>query len=184
MATDRFYIGYLDNNAGLETDVKPFAIADNAFAELKNAYVFRGRVRKRFGSKVMNEFPDNAVQQLYTRLRIEVATTNAITGDLAGTVMPGIIWKIGQMFSVGTTIFTAYQANGATYTTGTATATYNTATGSLAITGNGENPSTKVYFYPSEPVMGLLSYDAPAINDEPVFAFDTQFAYEYVSSVS
>ena len=181
MATDRFYVGYLDNNAGLETDVKPFAIADNAFAELTNAYVFRGRVRKRFGSKVMNQFAADAVQQLYTRLRIEVATTAAVTGNLAATIMPGAIWKIGQMFSVGTTMFTVYQANGATYTTGAATATYNTATGSLVITGNTENPSTKVYFYPSEPVMGLLSYDDPAVNDEPVFGFDTQFAYQYTS---
>jgi len=174
---DRFMIAPL--NSGQQTDLKPFMIPDDAFAELTNAYIFRGRVRKRFGSQLMNQSVADSVKQLYSRLRIEVATTAAVTGNLAATIMPGAIWKIGQMFSVGSTMFTVYQANGATWTTGAATATYNTATGSLVITGNSENPSTKVYFYPTEPVMGLLNYNALEVSNEPLIAFDTQFAYQF-----
>lgn len=173
MPADRFFIAPYDQNSGLMRNVKPFLIPDQAFAALDNAYVFRGRVRKRFGSRWL------ADSQLLSRLRINVGTTAAVTGNLGATVMPGVIWKIGQMFSVGTTIFTVYQANGATYTTGAATATFDTATGTLVITGNNENPSTAVYFYPSEPVMGLITYETASISNEVTIAFDTQFAYEY-----
>ena len=176
---DRFMIAPLDS--GMQTDLKPWLIPDKAFSHLRNAYVFRGRVRKRFGSRLLNSAVADNVAQLYSRLRVKVGTTAAVTGNLGATIMPGAKWKIGQLFSVGATIFTAYQPNGATYTTGTATATYNTATGSLVITGNGENQLTDVYFYPAEPVMGLIPYESSAVNNEVTFAFDTQFAYEYVS---
>ena len=45
---DRFFIAPYDQNSGLQTNVKPWLIPDEAFSELNNAYVFRGRVRKRF----------------------------------------------------------------------------------------------------------------------------------------
>jgi len=162
-------------NSGLDNDKRPWMIADDAFEQLSNAYVFRGRVKKRVGSKLLNEDPN------LSRLRINVATTAAVTGNLVATIMPGIYWAIGQQFSVEGTVFTVYQANGATYTTGAATATYNTASGSLVITGNNENPSTVIYFYPNSPVMGLISYETNAVNDEPTYAFDTQFAYQYIN---
>lgn len=179
MAIDRFMIAPL--TGGLQTSVKPWLIPDEAFEQLNNAYVFRGRVRKRFGSRPINGFPPYATYQLNNRLRIKVGTTAAVTGNFPATVMPGIKWEIGQMFSVGSTMFTVVIANGATLTTGTATATYNTATGSLVITGNNTNPLTDVYFYPTQPVMGFITYETNVINDEPVYAFDTQFAYLYTN---
>jgi len=42
MAFDRFLVGPI--NTGLERDLKPFLIADDAFTLLQNCYVFRGRV--------------------------------------------------------------------------------------------------------------------------------------------
>jgi hypothetical protein len=48
----------------LELDIKPFMIPDNAFAQLDNAYVFRGKVRKRFGSRLMDESVDPVLQPL------------------------------------------------------------------------------------------------------------------------
>ena len=51
MATDRFLIAPIDENSGLQKNVLPWLIPDNAFSEFNNAYVFRGRVRKRFGSR-------------------------------------------------------------------------------------------------------------------------------------
>lgn len=176
---DRFMIAPI--NSGMETDVKPFLIPDDAFEELVNAYVFRGRVIKRFGSTPMNLVVDQAEQQLHTRVRINVGTTAAATGDLPLTTMPGTVGAIGQMFSIGDTIFTVHQPAGATYTTGAATATYDTVTRNLVVTGNNENPLTPVYFYPATPIMGLLSYETAQINNEPAFAFDTQFAYQYVA---
>ncbi len=57
---DKFLIAPL--NSGLQTDQKPFLIPDDAFAELNNAYIFRGRVRKRFGATFMNTSQPAAVQ--------------------------------------------------------------------------------------------------------------------------
>lgn len=176
---DRFLIAPL--NAGLEKDVEPWLISDNAFAELKNAYNFRGKIRKRFGSTLLqgSAAVDPNVAQLLSRLRIQVDTTDG-TGAASGTV-PGSIFKVGQLFSIGDEIFTVYQTGtpAAMYTTGGGGGTYNTTTGAYVF--NGADLNTAVYFYPAEPVMGLLTYERNNINDEILYAFDTQFAYTYAS---
>ena len=65
-------------------------------------------------------------------------------------------------------------------TTGSSTVhTYNTTTGAVVI--NGAAIATDAFFYPAQPVMGLLTYERNAINDESLYAFDTQFAYVYSS---
>lgn len=170
----KFLIGFVDQNSGLETNYRPWLIADNAFYRLKNAYIFRGRIRKRFGSIWMGD------SQVNTRLRINLGTTAAVTGNFSVTV-PGAVFVRGQMFSIGSTIFTVYQTGNpaALLTTGSATGTYDTTTGALVITGNNENPSTDVYFYPATPVMGFKLFESTPVNDEPTFAFDTQFAYKF-----
>lgn len=185
MAYDRFMIAPL--NSGLQRNVKPFAIPDEAFAELTNMYVFRGRLRKRFGSRLMNPNvaagPDPlypaATQQLYSRLRESIGVTDGM-GDLAPTViLPNTIGAIGQMFSVGTQIFTVYQPNGVMLNTGTGTGTFDTATATITITG--ATAGATVYFYPALPVMGIATYDQLAVNDEYTIAFDTRFAYMYTN---
>lgn len=173
---DRFLIAPYDKDSGVQSNYKPWLIPDVAFGRLDNAYVWRGRVRKRFGTLWLGN------TQQSTRLRVNIGTTAAITGNFAGNV-PGAIFEIGQSFSIGNTLFTVYQ-NGAMLSTGVATGTYNTATGAVNITGNNENPSTTIYFYPAQPVMGLLTYNDTPTNFEPTIAFDTQFAYQYNNSTS
>ena len=176
MAFDKFLIAPL--KTGLQTNVKSWQIMDDAFEYLQNAYVFRGRVRKRFGSVLMGTTPLNS------RLRILIGTTNGVTGNLMATNLPGGITqlKLGQIFSVGMVIFTVnVLADGNTNSTdstitGTISVTANPNT--FAITGNGTtNLATSVYYYPSTPVMGIGQYESGAINNHPTYAFDTQFAY-------
>jgi len=177
MAFDRFLIAPYES--GLDTSLRPFLIPDDAFAELYNAYVFRGRVRKRFGSFLMGS---NAVvfntSQLLSRLRIRVDTTNG-SGNASGSV-PGNIFKRGQLFSIGTEIFTV-QATGTPVnmlTTGASvTHTYNTSTGAYVFAGAAAN--TAVYFYPAEPVMGLSIFENGPVANQPTYGFDTQFAYVF-----
>ena len=187
MPFDRFLIA--PSNTGLQTNMKPWQINEDAFAELVNAYVFRGRVRKRFGSRFMGSgWPNQAMEPEFSRLRVNVGSTDAITGDFPPTIVPvgatGAIWKIGQMFTVGTVIFTVVVVNGAMLAIDTATglapastATFDTTTGTLTITGNGANPATIIWFYPAEPVMGIQIYESGPINNQPTYAFDTRFAY-------
>lgn len=175
MASDRFLIA--PYNSGLQKDLKPWLIPEDAFEELNNVYVWRGRVRKRVGSAFL--FGDESVvenQQLLSRLRINIGTTDS-SGDLNGTV-PGTIFKVGQMFSIGDEIFTPYLSGLAIMlNTGLAGSTYDTTDGIFSFSGAA--PLTDVYFYPAEPVMGFGVLDTTVINFERYIAFDTQFSYEY-----
>jgi hypothetical protein len=144
MAYDRFIIAPL--NSGLVTDTRPWLIPDDAFASLYNAYVFRGRLRKRFGSRFMGTGWDSSeTQPLFSRFRINLGNTDE-SGDIgvSPTVkVPGSIFKVGQQFSIGDEIFTVAVAGtpGVMLDTGSSTVhTYNTSTGYFVIscrTGNG-----------------------------------------------
>ena len=178
---DRFFIAPYDENSGLQTNYKPWLIPDEAFSELNNAYVFRGRVRKRFGSRWIGN------SSLVSRLRINVGTITG--GVLSGNIRTiisdaGMPTGIGQSFSVDTLVFTVYNpAAGAQQMlrsdNSVAPATYNLTTSDFNITGIALPDGTDVYFYPNLPVMGLLTYDQNSINDEFVIGFDTRYAYRY-----
>lgn len=175
---DRFYIGQL-NGKGLQTNLKPYAIPDDAFAELNNAYVFRGRVRKRFGSRLMVSTANQiaGLEQIQSRFKINIGTTSG-GGGLSGTI-PGAVQGIGIAFSVGSSFFTVYQTGtpAATLVVGTGSATYNTSTGAFVITG--APATTVVYYYPATPVMGLATFQDLAGPYEDIVGFDTQFAYQF-----
>ena len=179
---DRFFIAPYDENSGLQTNYKPWLIPDEAFAELSNAYVFRGRVRKRFGSRWLGDSP------LGTRLGINIGTITA--GTLSGNVRTiladaGMPTSIGQAFSIGDIVFTVYNpASGAQQMLRTdnsvLTSTYNLSTSDFNITGVALPDATPVIFYPNLPVMGIITYEQISINDEYPIAFDTRYAYTFV----
>jgi hypothetical protein len=176
MAFDKFLIAPL--NSGLMTNTKSWQIMDDAFDYLQNAYVFRGRLRKRFGSQLMGTSP------LQSRLRINIGTTNAITGNLGATNLPGAnpALAVGQIFSVGNVIFTVNVLGNVDTLSTDSTITGHINNGvnpnTFSITGNGlTNLGLVVYWYPSLPVMGIDQYEIGAINNHPTYAFDTQFAY-------
>lgn len=128
----------------------------------------------------MNQSVSDAVAPLYSRLRINIGTTNG-SGNISITV-PGIIYKVGQQFSIGDEIFTVTTLGtpGVMLTTGSSTVhTYNTTTGAVVI--NGAATTTDIYFYPAEPVMGLANFEDTTVNFEPLFAFDTQFSYQFIN---
>lgn len=183
MPFDRFLIAPI--NSGLQTDLRPWLIPDDAFAELENAYVFRGRVRKRFGERFMGTgWPTPAVEPLFSRLRIALPGGAGVgitdgAGNASGTV-PGDIFKVGQMFSIGTVMYTVNVTGNPApmlHTAPTTTATYDTTTGAYNFVG--APALTQIFFYPAEPVMGLTNYEVGPINDQPSYAFDTQFAYVF-----
>lgn len=182
MAYDRFLIGGPYQDGSMQTDLRPYAIADEAFESLRNAYPFRGRIRKRFGARVMNTTVPQSEQQLHTRLRINIGAT---PGPLDVPDAAGIITQIqiGQLFSVGNTLLTVFQLGAGVATLssdGIVTATIDSTTTPNTITIAGAPGGTAVYYYPSNPVMGLITYEVAPINEEPVFAFDTQFSYQFV----
>lgn len=280
MAYDKFLIAPMEE--GIRTDLKPWLIPDNAFETMNNAYVFRGRVRKRFGSTYSgNNAPSVAEEPMYSRARINLSTLRialaggagvGITdgaGAATGTV-PNFVYRIGQRFSIGAEIFTVTVLGtpGVMATTGgSVTHTFNTTTGAYVFAGAAINTqiyfypygnlgvgatdgagdvtgfvpgaifkqgqqfsiganyytvitsgagqhdmirtdgvavipanncwfnnttgeftilgaalATDVYFYPSDPIMGIEQFQSGSVNDQPTLAWDTQFAYRFNGS--
>ena len=152
---DRFLIAPYDE--GVRQDVKPFLIPDNAFETMKNAYVFRGRVRKRFGSTLSAQGTTTALQDvLYSRLSfplvataIKIGTTDG-AGALGATTVPGTDFRIGQKFVIGAERLgvTVLGVPGAltNETGGVGSGTFNTTTGSVILAGCAIG--TDVYYYP------------------------------------
>jgi len=181
---DRFFIAPYDENSGLQTNVKPWLIPDQAFSELNNAYVFRGRVRKRFGSRWTGN------SEFTSRLRINIGTITggALSGNIATILADaGFPPAIGQAFSIDTLLFTVYNpAPGPQQMLRTdlslAPATYDLTTSNFNITGVAVPNGTIVYFYPNLPVMGLPIYQQVFLADQYVIAFDTRYAYTYSAS--
>jgi len=189
--SDRFSVGPM--KSGLQTGMKPFAIADDAYAQLNNAYIYRGRLRKRFGSRFVpiQIAPTNGYEHLSSRLRIKIGTTDAVTGNFTAKTVPVsapntpiVTPAIGQIFSIGDAIYTVtalgvpanlLRSDGLPQ--GTHPATFNTTTGALNITNVNLYPLTDVYYYPALPVTGLgeLHYDG---EDFDAIAFDGRYAYK------
>lgn len=181
-ATDRFMIAPL--NSGLQTDVRPWLIPDDAFQELTNLYVYRGRVRKRFAAVNMNGLVSGIQQMLNTRLRVQIGTTSGgggFTGSTPQNAVPApiVTIAIGQMFSVGTVVFTVVTlgTSAGLLSSSSATGTINTTTGAVTLVGAPN--ATAVYYYPSNPVTGFANFNNNLIGNNPTFAFDPNFAYQF-----
>jgi hypothetical protein len=167
-----FFIGQM--SSGQQSGLEPFYIAKDAFTELENVFVWRGRLRKRFGSALIGSTFS------HSRLRLNIGTTDA-NGDFT-SVAPGVIFKLGQTFSIGEEIFTAVNDGTSSQqmiTTGASTSsTFEFLTGEVAIVGS--TPTSEVYFYPSEPCMGIHSREKENPVPENLVVFDTQFSYRQV----
>jgi len=189
---DRFLIAPFET--GLELDAKPWLLPDDAFARLRNAYIFRGRVKKRFGTELTGTgAATSMMQNMRSKLAINLGNTSGV-GFISSVLnaIPGDVTKFhtGAQFSIGNTIFTVKTAGAgvAMLTTDNPvipvpgdSATFSTVDGTYSITylaGAG----LPCYFYPSNPVMGLTQYEKGPINDEPAFAFDTQFIYKFAGN--
>jgi hypothetical protein len=185
MAFDRYLIAPYDESSGLNTSMRPWQIPDSAWAQMDNAYVFRGRVKKRVGSRYIGSTgASTVVDQLQSRLRRSLGNnTNAAMNLPANTTTHTPQLALGQIFSLGSDIFTVYQlgAGVATYTTnGAVTAVINSvaAPNTITFTGGAASP---VYWYPSLPVMGFAQYEFTEINDYLTFAYDTEYAYVFTA---
>ncbi len=187
MAYDKFLIAPIVG--GQQKNVRPWLIMDEAFETLRNMYVWRGRIKKRFGAQFMNQTATQSDQQLLSRFRIKIGTTDAVTGNLtvlaaAFPAVGGSIYKIGQSFSAGSSVYTVTTLGNPSnlLISGTATSvTFDTTTGEFILVGGPLD--TDVYFYPSEPVMNFYSYYNTDDGDEVTFGFDTQFVYKFTYAI-
>ena len=185
MAYDRYLIAPFDS--GLEKSGNKWLIPEDAYLRVDNAWVYRGKLTKRFGSRYMGGDVSKS------RLRINLANlgaggTTSGVGNAAGTVpvntIAGNKGHIGQQFAIGNYVYTVIDDTAGLQdmlsTGGAATAQYNCDTGAYSFTG--ATPLTDIFFYPSYPVMGLYNYEIGDVNNHPAYGFDTHFVYRYAGS--
>lgn len=158
---------------GLQTNVLPFNIDNDAFPTLINAYQWRGRVKRKRGTSLLG------------RLKRFLGTTDAMTGNLTVTILPTPIGTGQITVLCGTNVYTdpGTTANPGTQTLltiGIGTATLVRSTGVLTISGS--TPGTAVYYYPSLPVMGLEDLQLMQTQFPGTLAFDTDYSYNISTS--
>ena len=156
-------------NKGIKTDREPFAIDNDSFPVLINAYQWRGRIKRKRGTSFLG------------RLSRFLGVTDG-GGNLIVTISPAPILSGIVSFTVGSNIFT--DPGGASpvilLTNGPGTATLNRTTGVLTITGS--NAATSVIYYPSLPVMGLEELVLSATAYPGTLAFDTTYSYNILTT--
>jgi len=174
---------------GLQTDKKPFLLMDGAFQQLNNAYVWRERVKKREGIKLVG------------RLR-RVFTTEAMGNNSAGAstsfniITQASISETNAELEPGSIEITVGAPDSNVFTDdgdGTFTVTgagngieegssINYATGDVVLayspdaTG-GSAMTADFNYFPSEPTMGIGLRDVATVNVEQTIIFDTIYAY-------
>src|SRR6187455_1067115 len=154
---------------GLEQDVKPAFLPENAFPLLENAYVYRNRVVKRLCNSLVG------------RLRRFLTAQNLGNTDGAGNFSGNIISILGLeagatiqqgtiSITVGAQVFEEPDPpDGTLSSVGGGTGTINYATGALTINTNPDLAGVAVMidfgYFPNLPVMGIWQRERADIND-------------------
>jgi len=195
-AFNQVYIGGYPTG-GLITDRKPFLVPDNAFTALFNAYVFRERVKKRDGIKLVGRLQIVVTNQ--ARANVSTSPTYAIVDLLSAVratkpnaeIAPG---TLSLTFDTGgaATTFTDNGQGGFTRTSGTTyqintsiTSSFvNYVTGQILLTftvapANGVQVHATYKYFPTLPATGIRRQDIASEGIDNTIYFDTENAYQY-----
>lgn len=171
-------------SGGLTQDKKPALLANEAFSELQNAYVFRERTKKRDG-----EVPIGRLSRVFSNVAIGNSSASPWTFNLytAITVTPEANAEIapGSVRISIATLATPFidQGNGIlSNATAGNSGTINYMTGSVTLittVGAGHATTVTLTYYPALPVMGILRRDVFTLGIDATVFFDTKYAYQY-----
>lgn len=193
MALTPLYI--TSENSGLIKNKKPFKILNNAFQELFNAYVFRERVKKREGIKLVGRLrrcydtpvtlstQANGASYLNADILAD-ASINVRATETNANIEPGSL-----EITVGALTFVeAATPNGTLSAGGNNVGVINYNTGQLNLTfdpalGGATNVDVTFCYFPTLPSMGIDLRELAAINVEQSVFFDTKYVYSYNGSV-
>src|SRR5437868_5219264 len=172
---------------GLKTFFEPFNIDNDSFPVLVNAYQWRGRVKRKRGTKLLGRLQRffNSLSAAYTSftdgLFDGTGKTNLFTGagsfhlEANATLVPGSL----TLTDVATgEVYTDLLMNGTLQGSLGNTGTINYSTGAIVIATSAGDQFTATFVYnPSLPVMGLeLLKLNPNVLDGTL-AFDTKYSY-------
>lgn len=171
-------------SGGLTQDRKPALLANEAYSNLENAYVWRDRTKKRDGEvpvgrlsrvfnleSIGNSDPSPWTFNLYTLLSI---TSEPNAQIQPGTVLIQIATLASAFLDQGNgTLTNAVPGNSGTinYKSGVVTLT--------TTVGGGLATVVSMTYFPGLPVMGILKRDVATIGIDSTVFFDTKYAYQF-----
>jgi len=180
MAYQPFYIA--DLKSGLVKNPEAFLIPQDAFPNLENAYIWRGRIRRKSGYELLDRLrrdltagdlgfskADPWTFNIFTVLGLDASEPNA-------SIDPGTVTIVS-----GANTYTDAAADGTLVGAPAGSGTIDYATGDVTISGMGFGVATIISmdYFPSLPCMGLRSRELSTINREDLIGFDTKYAYRY-----
>jgi len=190
----KLFIGPYES--GLQKNLEPWMLPNEAFVTLEDAYVWRGRVKKKEGYSFVGRLHREA-PTLPDALGNTVGAGATFAGTIAGAnlpISPGTV-----TITAGALTFTDYQAaasgrpnphyNGiGTLSTNVVNSNYGTIdyeTGAVALNFDPALGAaipvalTAAQRVERQSVMGLGVYEQSAINQEELIAFDEDYSYDY-----
>lgn len=171
-------------NTGLETDLEPFLIPEDAYPALQNMYIWRGRLKRRLGYGLLGRLQLAFTSQSLGNSGASPWTFNIFTASGIGAADPNKTVVAGsvEITIVGPIVFTDQGDGTLTSVTPGNSGTINYSTGSITLThtaGAGAATTADFAYNPNRPVMGLWNYELSNINREQLIAFDTRYSYVY-----
>lgn len=154
---------------GMIKNLKPWLTPDNAFRNLINCYLYKTRVRKRFGSHLLGGSLGSA------QLQYSAGMT-----DEEGKLSIDIQLDIGQAITIDGERFTIQKVSPFQYSPSSSAITLSYTENKLNI--EGAPPSTSVGVAPGLPVQGLILRETGELNFEDTVAFDTRKSYKHVGN--
>jgi len=172
-------------NRGLRTDREPFVIDDDSFPTLINAYQWRGRIRRKRGTSLLNRLTryfDSTVSSYGSIATIAISATgraNLLSGfglEDGASILPGSIsitdTTTGEVYTDPTLDGVLVGNMGGTGDINYASGAFNLSAGSF-----GHSVSAHFIYYPSLPVMGLEDLKEDISDFPRTMAFDTVYSY-------
>lgn len=166
---------------GLVQSRQEFILPDDAYPTLENAFVWRERIKRKQGFKLVGR-----LRRILTGQALGNTTGG---GSLSKNLISTLSLQSTAQIEVGSVVVVigalTFTDNGLgiLVSSGAGSGTINYATSALTITGAGGGlPAVAAFnYYPGLPVMGLRQEELNATNAEKTIAFDTVYAYEFVS---
>jgi hypothetical protein len=170
---------------GLRNDQVAFAIDNDSFPTLLNAYQWRGRVKRKRGTSLLGR-----LARYFDSLLVSYntgTTTITLDGTGAGNLLTNASWTLetnssivpGSVEIIGTLTYTDPAMDGTLSPTGT----INYSTGAILIAAQANNAvSANFRYYPVLPVMGFEDLNLRPTQNAGNIAFDTKYSYNVLSA--
>lgn len=180
---DKIVVGPI--NKGLRTDRLPFVIDNDSFPTLVNAYQWRGRIRRKRGTTLLNRLTRFFNSTLISYSATATVNVNGsgraqlITGfglQTNASIIPGSVILTG---SIGAIVYTDPTEDGFLTPTGTSGPnTINYASGQVVIPAQAGGTLTAIFlYYPDLPVMGIEDLSLDSSKTADTLLFDTVYSY-------